>query len=559
MELAEYVVVIALSCACFLFHTELIVGCVALPNAVSAVIKADSETQHRLPTASVAHTGPSTNLHGKYGYSTGSKLVSASDSIHMDKGEALPPSGRIQGSPRVDAGQTSYMQPAASRANLDLTSRVHGSENENDSQGSVEETDMQDLPSHAHSMDSIPHLGENTGTLEKPLGEILDQASNQLPLPSIPPEGSRHPPSFLLSHGTAVINPKGPAPRNASDTRLYKRATQDANTRNSGRNSEQEEDASRQRHRGHRSRGEGKENPSGGSPSMDYDAHKVTRASQIHDKGRPVNMYREHRGRHLLAMVSESRSNGAPHTFSPEAIFKEANNSDGLERCALVNSDNTVLLLENSLPGDYAQRFQDYVLHFFQNQTKAAIRTANVLNNLFRAYDSRPTSFYNDAFYYSMARMLVESDPLVYGATIAFDRGQYSPQESAEDDGPSSDTLVGFAPSAQRNKTQNGSIEILNIAQITKGRYANGTRGYEWFWKRRAENYSFLWPHREKCMEEGFTETVESYMNSATVQSSADTGLWTEPYFDCTRGRSWVITYSVPFFGCNREKQLHFK
>ena len=35
-------------------------------------------------------------------------------------------------------------------------------------------------------------------------------------------------------------------------------------------------------------------------------------------------------------------------------------------------------------------------------------------------------------------------------------------------------------------------------------------------------------------------------------------GQWTKPYYDCGGGNIWMMTYTVPFFGYNSEKEEYF-
>ena len=45
-----------------------------------------------------------------------------------------------------------------------------------------------------------------------------------------------------------------------------------------------------------------------------------------------------------------------------------------------------------------------------------------------------------------------------------------------------------------------------------------------------------------------------------SLLSVYEDGHWSKPYFDCGGGDIWMMTYTVPFFGYNRETgQYHFK
>lgn len=184
----------------------------------------------------------------------------------------------------------------------------------------------------------------------------------------------------------------------------------------------------------------------------------------------------------------------------------------------------------------------------FSAQARGIVKTANVLNNLFRVWDAEPNTLYNDAFYYSLVRAIVESDNVIYGSVIGFERGQYGGQGEGRD----------FCPYVVRNKTS-GNITVKD--RCTNKKYnINGTRGFEWFWKHRDKNYSdILWKHQSVCTSTNPRDEANKRIASNMVLSTSDLGMWTRPYYDCTGGQTWMVTYSVPFFGCTRTKELFFK
>ena len=186
----------------------------------------------------------------------------------------------------------------------------------------------------------------------------------------------------------------------------------------------------------------------------------------------------------------------------------------------------------------------------FTAQTRAATRTANVLNNLFRTHDAEPT-LYNDAFYYSLARAIVENDPLIYGSAIAFERGKYGKRSN------------GFCPYVYRRKHGGigGKFTVLDMAEVPNTGYLESeSAGYEWFWKQREKNYSdLLYSKREMCQQLKVSDDPRKVANHTVVVSTEAHGQWTSPYYDCDGGKSWLITYSVPFFGCDDRNNLQFK
>ena len=186
----------------------------------------------------------------------------------------------------------------------------------------------------------------------------------------------------------------------------------------------------------------------------------------------------------------------------------------------------------------------------FRAQAQGIVKTANVLNNMFRVWDADAGThtLYNDAFYFSLVRAIVESDETIYGSSIAFDRGQYDGRD--------------FCPYVHRNKSNeksNDKIIVKDLAIVSKHQYnINGTKGYEWFWKHRDKNYSeLLWKHRGVCNRT--TATAHERISGMMVLSTSALGRWTRPYYDCSGGQTWMVTYSVPFFGCTKDKELFFK
>ena len=204
----------------------------------------------------------------------------------------------------------------------------------------------------------------------------------------------------------------------------------------------------------------------------------------------------------------------------------------------------------------YNYNFPENSYERFAKQTRAALRTANVLNNLFRTYDQEPT-LYNDAFFYSLARAIVENDDAIYGSSIAFERGAYLNENQA----------FGFSPYVyRRNPTSKGDhsgnhFNVVDIAEVSRGEYAsNNSIGYEWFMRPRNRDYSqLLYGHHLMCERLAEEADPRKIANHSMVISTEAEGRWSAPYYDCTRGMIWKITYSVPFFGCNREAQYRFK
>ena len=171
----------------------------------------------------------------------------------------------------------------------------------------------------------------------------------------------------------------------------------------------------------------------------------------------------------------------------------------------------------------------------FRAQTQNAVKTANVLNNLFRTWDLEDNTLYIDAFYTSMARALVENDQEVFGSTIAFDRFQYDGKD--------------FCPYVFR---EGGGLVVKDQSVVSHKHYAeNGTDGYDWFWKQRKPYQMLLELDHQTICQRSASSGDRAFSSDGVITSEAE-GIWTDPYYDCNGSNTWLITYSVPFFGCTR-------
>ncbi len=192
----------------------------------------------------------------------------------------------------------------------------------------------------------------------------------------------------------------------------------------------------------------------------------------------------------------------------------------------------------------------------FKPQILSAIKCANVLNSFFRSRNVPQIIYDTDDFYYFYLKALLLADPLLYGASIAFDVEQYGNR--------------AFVPYAYRDKVvprtdNNYAILTKDLALTTKGKYAQeGTPGFDWFWKQRSKNYSdLLWKHKDICVAQN---SATSSTSDKGVITTVGEGMWSAPYFSCLL-KAWMVTYSAPFFGCRKSKDdknkddwtLHFK
>lgn len=161
----------------------------------------------------------------------------------------------------------------------------------------------------------------------------------------------------------------------------------------------------------------------------------------------------------------------------------------------------------------------------FRNLVVAAIKVANILNNLELGGSQSRSLLDNGEVYYNLARATTISDPAIYASGLAFVPG-------------SSPTRRPFAPFAYRTPS---GIEIADVAPSFNYSYDSPAMpGADWFWRHLNRNYS-------RFESVNVSDTVERY-----VATSPDEGVWSEPYFDCgvgvPGGPTWVISYSAPFF-----------
>ncbi|ELU17484.1 hypothetical protein CAPTEDRAFT_215262 [Capitella teleta] len=182
----------------------------------------------------------------------------------------------------------------------------------------------------------------------------------------------------------------------------------------------------------------------------------------------------------------------------------------------------------------------------FKYLTVSALKTANVLNNLFRTWDASPT-LYNDAFFFAQVRSTLETDrdELIHGAAIAFEVGQYQGQNGEKH----------FCPYIYRAK--NGALYSENVSNRQYA--AKEAVGYDWFHDQRGQHFSNLVGHEAGICRSVSDSDPARRHNLSTVVTTDEQGLWRGPFYKCKGDKAWTLTYSVPFFGCTKNKTLQFK
>ena len=215
--------------------------------------------------------------------------------------------------------------------------------------------------------------------------------------------------------------------------------------------------------------------------------------------------------------------------------FMKRFNADNCSR----SGSQTLPVFDKGFPLDSYARFKA--------QARTAIKTANILNNLLR-FRNAPLQ---DEYFYSLAgaNIDIDKDSAIAGSTIAFDSQSYNNRD--------------FCPAIFR---RGDSLVAIDVATASGGKYAfNDTVGYEWFWRLRPppgdnEVYSSnLWDRY--CEETNPYENMgQGQELEEVVLSTEELGHWSTPYFDCDGAKTWLVTYSVPFFGCRTGvNQLMFR
>jgi hypothetical protein len=179
----------------------------------------------------------------------------------------------------------------------------------------------------------------------------------------------------------------------------------------------------------------------------------------------------------------------------------------------------------------------------FLDLTVSALKTANVLNNLFRTYNASPAS-YDDAFFLAQVRATLEtdSDKLIYGAAIAFEYGSYMPESGQS--GGASRHFCGYVFRGESGELLSENVPTRFFAQRT---------GFEWFTDQRLDFSVYLRKYENICKED---PPLDPWRVNQSVATTAELGKWKGPYYKCKGVPKWIMTYSVPFFGCNKEKRI---
>ena len=182
----------------------------------------------------------------------------------------------------------------------------------------------------------------------------------------------------------------------------------------------------------------------------------------------------------------------------------------------------------------------------YERQMDTTVNTANILGSLFqtaktgkqsRKTGKKSATRYDEAFYFSLVRSLVEGDRAIFGSVVAF-RDDLRGKPSGR-----------FCPYAYRDR-QTGKTVIRDLGKVLQYTH-NQTAGCEWYRQQRYKDFSHLF---EKTQGAGgyplaVGKASNLIANVSLILASRQDGQWSRPYVNCAKGPNWIVTYSVPFFG----------
>ncbi|XP_054168209.1 probable G-protein coupled receptor 158 [Oppia nitens] len=170
----------------------------------------------------------------------------------------------------------------------------------------------------------------------------------------------------------------------------------------------------------------------------------------------------------------------------------------------------------------------------FSHQSESALKTANLLTNLFTVNESLPPLVLHKEFFESIVRANVQTDPYMFGSGIAFSANSFANNNDWH-----------FAPYAYRNVTNKQIVlsdltrswsSVANHYNMQTFRTDNYSLSGDWFW-------AFATNHYGQHLHEWHNNP-----NNGLLMKS-ESGIWTTLYYDCRVTNTWLITHIVPFFG----------
>ncbi|XP_071530006.1 metabotropic glycine receptor-like [Panulirus ornatus] len=190
--------------------------------------------------------------------------------------------------------------------------------------------------------------------------------------------------------------------------------------------------------------------------------------------------------------------------------------------------------LNVAIPPDKLAKFQDGL--------RAALHIANLLNNLFVSVPEGLDPAYPPHVFYALVRAVMENEPTITSSAVAFLRGEFRVPlgpKSAEEAGRADHREV-FGSYAFRRE---GQIATADLASLYNQSFDQpGEEGANWFTSHLSYRFS------QRKINASLTLGGSSAPSLALTRHQD--GLWApNPFYDCGASSSWVVAYSLPFFG----------
>ena len=187
----------------------------------------------------------------------------------------------------------------------------------------------------------------------------------------------------------------------------------------------------------------------------------------------------------------------------------------------------------------------------YRQLAEIAIRTANLISDLLPTgttsslNTSNATSVVatNVELLYSLVRANVESEKLVFGSAIMFDKYIY-PNDTRH--------YTYFAPYAYRN-LNSPYIKVKDLS--TTWSYIH--EAFIAFVKNKTINRPFPVRTTYFIPRHNMSSDYPPIKTNHTFVEFID-GIWSRPYYECTTSRAWQITFTAPILG-NWRKDLPIK
>ncbi|KAK8391598.1 hypothetical protein O3P69_017257 [Scylla paramamosain] len=171
----------------------------------------------------------------------------------------------------------------------------------------------------------------------------------------------------------------------------------------------------------------------------------------------------------------------------------------------------------------------------FTTETRAALRLANLLNNLFVGVPEAFEPAYPAHVFHALVRAALENEPSITSSSIAFLRGEYRPP--AEEEPQEVFGAYGW-------RREGGGVATTELASLHNHSLDHPAHhDTKWF----TAHSSYRFSRRRINSSLGGEESVPP---GPITLTRAEDGQWaSQPLLDCGASNLWVVAYSLPFFG----------